>query len=157
MIVYRSATPDDKQAIWLVRTESIRELCKTHYTAAEIEAWSGTPMPEAFGDIIRTKEFFVAEREGLVIGFGFLDKEAGQIDAIFIAPASVRQGIGSALLGMLERTAREAGSTSLRLSASLNAVAFYNAAGYRAEKEATWQHPSGFALPCVHMQKTIGE
>jgi GNAT superfamily N-acetyltransferase len=112
-------------------------------------------MPDVFGELIRTKEFFVAECDGLVIGFGFLDQEARQIEAIFVAPSFVRHGIGSALLGMLERTAQEAGCTSLRLSASLNAVAFYNAAGYRAEKEATWQHPSGFALPCVHMQKTI--
>jgi putative acetyltransferase len=51
--------------------------------------------------------------------------------------------------------AKAAGLESLRLSATLNSVAFYEAAGYKQEQKTQYRHPSGLLLDCVRMEKQL--
>jgi GNAT superfamily N-acetyltransferase len=48
-------------------------------------------------------------------------------DAVFVAPEHHREGIGRALVKRLVEDARAAGLRRLRVSASLDAVGFYEA------------------------------
>lgn len=48
MIVYRKATADDQEAIWQVRTASIRAHCRSHYSETDTEAWASMPVPYRF-------------------------------------------------------------------------------------------------------------
>jgi GNAT superfamily N-acetyltransferase len=150
----RRATPDDRDAIWSVRTASIKTLCESHYGELA-EAWANSPPPDDFQDVIRAHDFLVAEREGAIVGFGFLNRQTATLEAIFVAPAFARRGVGTALLCGLEEIARQAGLSGLTLSASLNAVDFYARAGYQANEQTTWRHPAGFDLPCVAMAKDL--
>ena len=43
----------------------------------------------------------------------------------------------------------------LHLSASLNAVPFYRAAGFVALREEAYAHPSGISLASVAMEKVL--
>jgi len=154
-IVIRRAFPEDADSIWQVRTRAIRELCCTHYDAEEIAIWASTTMPTSFGEVIRDTEFFVAEHESKIIGHAFLDPSTGEIAAVFVSPAQVRNGVGSLLLATLEQRAGAIGLSSLWLSATLNATAFYSSAGYVEIGPAEFQHPSGFTLACIKMEKTL--
>lgn len=154
-IVIRRAFPEDADPIWQVRTRAIRELCRTHYVAEEIDTWASTPMPASFANVIRDAEFFVAEHESEIIGHAFLDPSTGEIAAVFVSPDHVRTGVGSLLLATLEQRAGALGLSSLWLSATLNAAAFYSSADYVETGPAEFQHPNGFTLACVKMEKTL--
>ncbi|PSP74853.1 hypothetical protein BRC81_16875 [Halobacteriales archaeon QS_1_68_20] len=76
---------------------------------------------------------------GPVVAFGSLtfaapeDYEAeadAEVTGVYVHPEAASQGVGSAVLADLERRARAGGVATLGLSASLNAVAFYEDHGY---------------------------
>src|SRR5690348_5817521 len=129
-INYRNATPADLEAIWRVRSASIRGLCKSDYGDTEAEAWAKAQPPDNFSDVILERDFVVAEGDGEILGFAFMDRHRGEVEAVFVGPEFSRQGIGTELLTRLETIARHAGLQRLMLSSSLNAVRFYEAAGY---------------------------
>jgi putative acetyltransferase len=155
MVVIRRAGLADKEAIWRVHTAAIRETCKSHYTQEEIEAWAGARKPESYGLSINTGDFFVAEENRVVAGFGHLNREKGEIEAVYVRPNFERRGIGSKILRTLEDAARAHGLTSLHLSSSLNAVGFYERAGYEPQHEAKHPLQGGIEIPCVHMVKEL--
>lgn len=155
-ITIRRATAEDAHSIWDVRTRAIRELCCTSYTEKEIAAWASSPMPSSFTEVLRNTEFFVAEHESKIVGHAFLDPATCEIAAVFVSPDYDRLGVGSRLLGSLEQRARALGLTSVWLSATLNATSFYCAGGYVEVEPSQFEHPDGFTLACVRMEKTLG-
>ena len=72
-----------------------------------------------------------------------------------LTPARAGLGIGKRLLAALEQLARGRGIARLHLSASLNAVPFYRAAGFVALREEAYAHPSGISLASVAMEKQL--
>lgn len=151
----RRAREEDADAVGRVHRSAIRELCRTHYTDEQIEAWSGPRPPGRFEKAIREREFYVAEEGGEVVGFGNLNPEACEVEAVYVAPTAARRGVGTELLRTVEARARELGLRRLRVDASLNAVGFYERAGY--ELQATGAHRlwNGVDLPCAHMAKEL--
>jgi len=154
-IIIRRATWGDADAIWDIRTRAIRELCCTSYTEREIAAWASSPMPSSFQEVIRNTEFFVAEHESKIVGHAFMDPSTREIAAVFVSPDYVRVGIGSRLLASLEQRAQAIGLTSVWLSATLNATSFYSAWGYIEVEPSQYEHPDGFTLACVRMEKAF--
>ena len=71
-------------------------------------------------------------------------------------PRAVRQGVGARLLRTLEEVARVAGLSVLRLKSTLNALPFYEHAGFRIEAHATHRISLEVALACVEMRKELG-
>lgn len=154
-IQIRKATEADEDATWRARTASIRCLCTSHYGEQLAEAWASAPRPDDFVAIIQDRDFLVAEFKSGIVGFGFIHRQHAEMEALFVAPDFARRGIGTALLAALEAKARQAGLKRLSLSSSLNAVSFYEVAGYLAIEETTWHHPAGFNLRCVEMAKAL--
>lgn len=129
-IKLRPATAEDRNALWRVHTQAIRVSACSRYDAAQIEAWAGRLTPEGYQRYPGC--YLVAEtEEGRVAGFGELNHEAGEVEAVFVDPEFGRRGIGSQLLQALEELAWQQGLTALVVDASLNAVEFYERAGYR--------------------------
>jgi putative acetyltransferase len=132
-VTLRSATVEDRQALWQVHTQAIRQTARSHYDATEIEAWAGRLRAEYYQ--LHPGLFLVAEdEEGGVIGFGELNVEAREIEAVFVSPEYGRCGVGRQILCALENLARQHELCELQLDASLNAVGFYEQAGYRQDK-----------------------
>ena len=157
MVTIRRAREKDAEAVGRVHRNAIRGLARGHYTDEQIEAWSG-PRPQAhFGDVIRGKEFYVAEEGGEVVGFGSLNVGAGEVDAVYVAPAAAGRGVGMKLLRAVEGRAREAGLKRLRVEASLNAVGFYERAGYELQGTGAHRLWNGIELPCAHMSKELAD
>jgi len=154
-VMTRRAQAEDRAAIWRVHTTSIRELAKSHYGSSDIEAWAGRLVPDGYLDPIATQEFVVAEMHRRVVGFGQLNVETAEIEALYVHPDAARRGVGTALLRALEERARQAGLTSVHLDASLNAVPFYARFGFTAVREARHSFASGAGIACMVMEKGL--
>ncbi|MDQ3134397.1 MAG: GNAT family N-acetyltransferase [Acidobacteriota bacterium] len=155
MFVIRKAKPADNEAVECVHLRAIKEICASHYTPEEIEAWARPRKPNHYVESISNNEFYVAEENGDVVGFGALNQERGEIEAVYILPEVARRGIGLKILRKLEERARELGVKSLRLNSSLNATAFYKSAGYKPQEESKHRLSSGVEIGCVLMTKEI--
>jgi len=150
----RRARREDADAIGRVHVTAIRELCRNHYSPAEIEAWAAPREPEHYLEAIEHKEFYVADDDG-VVGFGTLNPVGGEVEAIYVNPVVNRRGVGRELLCTLEGRARELGLKSLHLCASLNAVQFYERANFERQQDTSHRLASGVEIACVLMSKEL--
>jgi len=114
-----------------------------------------SPRPATMPLLLRAGGGIVAQIPGMLLGYAVLDAETGEVDAVFVDPAAHGQGVGRALLAALEAMARERDVEKLFLSASLNAVAFYERAGFRALRERLYPHRSGIMIRAVLMEKRL--
>lgn len=141
----RDATTADTAAIRRVHVDSITGLGTESYTARQVEAWAEGCETADYETPVESPEMtcLVAERQAIV-GFAVLDHtepEAyaadadAEITAVYVTPDVVREGVGSRLYTELESRARSADIETLALSASRNAVAFYDAHGYDRVRE----------------------
>jgi len=155
MIQIRRAEEADLGGICEAHTRAIREVCSSHYTPAEIEAWAGRLFPGVHGEAIRSNEFFVAVEGSSILGFGQLNLETEEVRGVYVHPAAVRRGVGSLLVAELERRARSAGLLKLHLDASLNSVSFYRHAGFQIDGHATHSFSGEVEIACVRMSKDL--
>lgn len=154
-VAIRTAQRTDKEALWLIRLRAIREVARHYYSPFELEQWAGSITPEYYDRAFERRELVVADYRGAVIGFGQLDRAHGFIEAIYVSPDCLRRGIGTRLLNALEQAAEEQGAALLRLCSSLNALPFYERAGYKAQMNVKLRLPNGFEIPCIYMEKRL--
>ncbi len=93
-------------------------------------AWSADPSHcEAIVKIIRTLMIFVAEDRGQIVGV--LRCRPGRLQSLFVREDHHRQGIGSKLVAACEQWSTRQGLHVILLAATLYAVPFYQALGYK--------------------------
>jgi GNAT superfamily N-acetyltransferase len=154
MITIRRANQEDRQSIWYVHTKAIKKVCKTDYTEKELLTWLGLLTPSRYKKAIENKAVFVADNGDAILGFGQLDQHNGRIENLFVSPDYIGQGIGKKILQTLENEARDSGSNVLRLTSTLNAVPFYETAGYKSQRQSKYLLPFGM-VACVYMAKKL--
>ena len=151
----RRAKIADANAIRLLRVESIKGLASAHYPQAEIESWCGTRSPEAYHSPIELKVVLVDEQEGQIVAFGQLDLATAFIEAIYVHPLQSRQGLGLKMLRALEAIAASNEIRELVLEASLNAVEFYQHAGYVSATRGAHEQSHSVVKSCVFMRHQL--
>ena len=155
MVTVRRARPEDGEEIGRVHRDSIRGLCGGHYAPEKIEVWARPRPPGHYERAILGKDFYVAEESGEIVGFGVLDAETREVEAVYVGPSAAGRGVGMKILRTLEGRARELGLESLRLDSSLNAVGFYERAGFRVEGMGEHRLGGAVDIPCAHMSKRL--
>jgi putative acetyltransferase len=143
VITLRRAVAADCEQIARVHAASIRTLLRSHYAPEQLEPWAASITPERYVPLV---EHTIVATDGQTIT-GFAQMKDGEIYTLYLDPPFVRRGIGTMLLRELERLATV---PSLRLSASLNAVPFYEAMGFRRTGESSWN-----GLRVVTMEKQL--
>jgi GNAT superfamily N-acetyltransferase len=140
--------------------ERLREIAfaaKRHwgYDAADVERWvsDGDFSPEG----LRAKEFFVAESAGRVVAWGSLIPQGEMciLDDLWVEPAAMGQGVGTALFQHAVERARQLGARRLEWEAEPNAVGFYEAMGavrLRDARVSAW----GRAIPLMALDLDAG-
>lgn len=142
----RGAVPADAGAIRTLHEAAIREFGPLAYSRTQVDAWArGCESVDYIAAIEADDvEFIVADIDDDIGGFGSLRLGTpleyeltvdAEVTAVYVHPSVARQGIGTRLYRELERRARAHGATRLGLSASLNAVPFYEAQGYERVSE----------------------
>lgn len=153
MITICAATSTDIPTLWELRTRALREQCATHYAPDILRTWAAAPAPATYPALLGRGGGLKAHVNGELAGYAILDTARSEVDAVFVDPQFAGQGIGKALLRALEQMTGQ--PSALHLYASLNAVPFYEAAGYRAMHSTQYQHPSGILLDCVFMTRVV--
>lgn len=106
--------------------------------------------PAKVGELNRERVCLIAEEAGRIVGTAAL--EGGELVTFFVLPEHQGRGIGAALLGALEASARTQGRARLGVNASLTGAAFYERHGYLRTGETF----EGTAGPQVPMGKPLG-
>jgi len=149
----RPARESDRRTLWRIHTQAVEALCRGVYAPREVDTWIRLLRPEGYLRPDKPRTVLVAERGRRMVGFGQVDTKAGELEALYVVPDEVGQGVGSTLLAALESAAWRDGASLLGLDASLNAEPFYRRHGY------VWMHAArrpltpDVQLACVRMQK----
>jgi len=160
----REATPADAARMVTVHEAAIRACGTVTYTREQVEAWASGRTPNEYPITSPETEVVVAERDGTVVGFGWLKPEAddyfdadveGEITAVYVHPAAAREGVGTTIYARLEKIARRETLDSLGLWASLNAVPFYELQGFEPVTEQSLEFESGVAVDVLEMKKEL--
>ena len=154
-IKIRKATLQDCKALCEIHISAIRELGKTHYSEAEVDAWSRARTPERYEKHIRERQVVVAQHRSLPVGFGTLDLVTGQVVQLYVRPEYARKGIGTQILEALLGMARAAGLREVHCISSLNAEAFYANAGFQSGQKCKHRFRDGGEVDCIPMKKNL--
>lgn len=155
-VTFRPADSTDAEGIWAVRADAILSGCRDHYPPDLIGQWASAPMPLSLQTRIEDEKFIVALSDSRIVGFAGLKRVDRKVDAVFVVPDFSGRGVGTRLLARVEEQAGELGIAVLGLDASLNAVAFYEAAGYRRVGDGRHATSGGLVIACVRMEKVLG-
>lgn len=136
---FRQAEQSDAQELWWTKHAAIDNIDIDEYTDDQLRAWK--PDGEAVTDFARaiesdTFDILVAERAEIV-GYGVLNVEERRIDAVFVHPDSMGEGIATSLVKQLETRAQMRSISALTIVSSLNAKPFYESLGYSQRGEKT--------------------
>lgn len=116
---------------------------------------------------VGTQEIFVAEMEGLVVGYVTLEDRDTELELNTIAVLGSHQGrgIGSRLVQFVEERARDQGKQAVTLGTSRNAAgtpwrsfSWWLTHGFRVvgEEENVWTRAIGPGVREIRMRKEIG-
>jgi putative acetyltransferase len=154
----RAATTSDTEAILVVHVAAIIAHGPSTYTDKQVAAWAAkTDGTDRYENAIEdaSTELVVAESNGHVVGFGELDVESGEVEAVFVDPEHNGEGIGSSILNQFERRLRNEGFDAVRLRAVLNAVGFYEQHGYETVERVTNTTTNDVDVDSVWMEKSF--
>lgn len=151
----RPATLADLSTLWELRTRAVRAGCAGHYPAAVIDIWCAAPAPASLPLLVQAGGAVVAEENGHIVGYAVLNLDTGELNAAFVEPRQQRRGIALQLLQQLESMACQRSLSRLFLSASLNAVPFYERAGFVSLRKELYPHRCGVDLASVFMEKQL--
>ncbi|XXF79574.1 GNAT family N-acetyltransferase [Myxococcaceae bacterium GXIMD 01537] len=149
----RPARDSERRILWRIHTRAVRELCHGAYSPREVRTWVALLRPEGYLRPDQPRTVLVAERGRRLVGFGQLDEAAAELEALYVLPEEVGQGIGTTLLAALEALMWRSGAQALRLDASLNAESFYRERGYVTLHAAERIITPDVRLACVRMEK----
>jgi GNAT superfamily N-acetyltransferase len=149
----RPAQEGDRQTLWHIHSRSVRELCRSAYSAREIATWVALLRPERYlrpGYVV-----LLAERARHAVGFTQFDPGTGELAALYVLPEEAGRRVGSQLLETVEGLAREAQVRRIYLDASLNAEGFYLAHGYTTVHPTVRILTPEVQLACIRMEKWL--
>lgn len=129
----RQARPQDANEILAIKQAAIGSIEPEDYTPEQLAAWQ--PDDDALEDFERAIEsdLFVtllAEIDGQSAAYGVLNTTERRIDAVFVHPDFMGQGLGRAMVRQFETSAQMVGLPDLKIVSSLNAKAFYESLDY---------------------------
>lgn len=152
MIAIREYRADDAPALRAVYFSAIREVAAKDYSPKQIAAWAPeTYDPSRWAARMAGISPFVAERDGLVVGYADV-QPSGYIDHFFVAGHAGRQGVGCALMQQIHSRANALTLTSLFSDVSITARPFFEKWGFAVEAEQSMV-VAGISLTNFRMRK----
>lgn len=129
MITVREYTPADLEAVLALFYETVHSVNARDYASHALDAWAPrTPDRDRWRTRLAAERVLLAECNGTLLGFASLHVEHGLLDHLFVHSHYQRRGIATLLCDCLERFAE---TPALYTEASLTAVPFFSARGYK--------------------------
>jgi GNAT superfamily N-acetyltransferase len=129
--------------------------CREHYDASQRAAVYASYAGALFLEWRGPYETVAAEAAGRIVAFAQLDPADGRLRALFVDGDLQRRGVGRAMLAEVEARAARRGCTRVHGAMSLNAVPFYERAGFRARGPAEALGSTSVPVPIVRMEKKV--
>ena len=131
----RNYRDTDLAAVVAVFTESVHELGRQHYDAAQRAAWAPRePDYREWAARLDAQHVLVADGGVELLGF-IAYTDDGHIDLLYTAPRAPRRGVATALYRAAEAALRGCGVRALHTEASLVAQPFFAAQGFSVVEE----------------------
>ena len=159
-ILIRRAVAEDSEAITRIHYGAVHVTAAKDYDQPILDQWSTVVTKERIENYRNrpdaNKEItLVAEINGQIVGVGSFVPETKELNAVYVSPVNVRQGIGSTLLKELEEIAYSMGIEKLWLNSSLTAEQFYLVHGFAISSRGEHVLKSGLKMACVKMSKCL--
>ncbi|MCD5362471.1 GNAT family N-acetyltransferase [Chromobacterium aquaticum] len=156
----RSALAQDAEGLIQLHFRAVQAIAPSFYPSPVRAAWSPPPSPARAAWMRQTiaapeRRVLLAAAEGRLGGFAICAPEQGLMQALYVDPACTGLGLGQRLLGAAEEAMRQAGCARVTLKASLNALGFYQAMGYRLGVAARQPLADGVEMDCREMDKAL--
>jgi putative acetyltransferase len=132
-IIIRPYEPADLDAVIAIFQRAVRETAAKDYNEAQIQAWSQTDRSR--WEMRRmSRPTWVALVQDTPAGFTDLEPD-GHLDMLFVHPAWNGKGVASALLQVVEDTARQQNLQRIFTEASITARPFFERRGFQVITE----------------------
>ena len=156
----RDARPGDAEKLIHVHFNAVHAIVEEFYPKEVLDAWSPAPAAGRYAwmrEMIRNRSnlILVGEVAGESASFCMASRDTGFIKALYVDPRFSRQRLGKQLLLSAENQLAGLGVSRLVLNASMNAVGFYRAMGYRVGEEGSQTLSDGSEMKCCTMHKTF--
>ena len=129
--------------------DTVHSVNARDYAPEQLDAWAiGQPDLEAWDRSLHAHESFVAEENGVIIGFGDID-QSGYLDRLFVDKDHQGRGVATALCDALEAAVRAEHYTT---HASITARPFFERRGYHVVRQQRVER-QGVSLTNFVMEK----
>jgi putative acetyltransferase len=154
MVRVREMQEPDTAAVARVHEAAARDGAASAYQ--DPGRWTRDREPSDYLDDVRDPDItmLVAEVDETVVGFGGADLDEGTVVADYVHPDYQDRGVGTALLTRLETALADAGHDVVTLTASLNALPFYERRGYETLERTTLDE-AAVTFPVVEMRREL--
>lgn len=133
-IAVRPFLPEDSSMVTEIFRASIEELTSDDYSIGQQQAWAAKADDEAdFARHLAAQLTLLGTIDGSPVAFASL-KDNEQIDMLYVHPAVAGQGIGTMLIGALEKLAAARGAARLTAEVSDSAHDFFQHRGFVAQQ-----------------------
>ena len=164
MISIREYTDCDAEKVGKLIAETYSEFNLSFVPSAEIGLFLGPfryagsqqkTHQDAISQVIRSEMVFVAEDDGEIVGV--LRGRPVRLGSLFVRGDHHRQGIGRKLVEHFEQACLQQGPTVIRVAATMYAVPFYLAMGYKCSTGVrNGESFEGRGLKIQPMRKVLG-
>lgn len=161
-ITIREYKPGDCEALCKLFYDTVHSVNRRDYDEVQLNAWaSGRVDTAAWNRSFLTHKTFVAESEGMTVGFGDIDISvecsmcaSAYLDRLYVHKDYQSKSIGRAIVRALEGHALENNASVITTYASITAKPFFEAMGYETVRPNTVER-GGIELTNYLMKKTI--
>lgn len=132
---------------------SVRAFWADDYSHDVIETVAEQNLPDDIRKRSTKQEDFLAWRDGVAVGYAAVKQN--EIGHLFVHPDAAGQGVGSALVAFSEQLLRDRGNETVKVYASLTAVAFYEKRGFHRVHDKAFELAPNVVLDSVLMEKPL--
>lgn len=154
-LIIRRMVPTDAEDMHRIHTEAVTAVCAAFVEPAAVAAWLHGRTAAKYVEASETggETFWIAALDGGPV-IGFASWRRDELVSLFVDPAHHGRGVGDALFNACERDAAKYGHTPRRLTATLNAVSYYEARGFRQIRES-YRVRQGQRIPHIEMTRDM--
>ncbi len=145
--------PDDLDEVHGLIVQTIRASYPAHYPPRAVEFFLNHHPPEKIAADGASAFVIVARLDEQMVGTATLALDS--LARVFVLPELQGQGIGKLLMDRIESEARSSGLKRLVLDASLPALRFYEARGYRKTSDERIDVGGGEELRYYRMEMEL--
>lgn len=125
--------PADLPQIGPLFYDTVHKVNAKDYTQEQLDAWAdGKISEQAWDDSFQKHYSIVAEKDGIIVGFGDIDTKKAYLDRLYVHKDFQRQGLASSICDKLENNCT---LRPIKVHASITAKAFFEKRGYKTLKK----------------------